>query len=101
MSTAPRESVVVQRLLKLLRSRGAFAEKLHGDALQPTLLDILACYRGFFILLEVKRDPKLEATQRQKYTIQKVLDAGGYSAKVATEEEVLAILEKIDAAARD
>ena len=91
-----RESAVVADILKYLRAHGAYAEKLHGDAIQAAVLDIMACYRGRFILLEVKRAANLEATARQKYTIAQVNMAGGISLKVSSVDEVAAILEAIN-----
>lgn len=95
-STPPLERTVVLKILKTLRSRGAFAEKVHGDVSQPALLDIVACYRGRFICLEVKRDAKSEATPRQKHIIRQVQDAGGVAYKVSSVEEVERILNTID-----
>jgi hypothetical protein len=96
-SPVRRESAVVSDILKYLRAHGAFAEKLHGDSLQTAVLDIMACYRGRFILLEVKRSANLDATPRQKYTIAQVKLAGGISLKVSSVGEVASILEAIDA----
>lgn len=92
----PRESVVVGKILNYLRTRGAFAEKIHGDYSQSALLDIIACYRGAFIHLEVKRGAGIEATPRQQYIIQKVKEAGGVSAVVYSVEQVAAILSELE-----
>lgn len=94
---APRETVVVGKILNYLRSRGAFAEKIHGDYSQAALLDIIACYRGWFIHLEVKRSASYTATPRQQYIIQKVKDAGGISAVVYSVEQVAALLSELEA----
>jgi hypothetical protein len=93
---SPLERVIVRRILTYMRSRGAFAEKVHGDQLQSPLLDIIACYRGLFIHLEVKRSKKIKPTRRQEFIIQSVIDAGGIAASVSHIEEVMKILDEID-----
>jgi hypothetical protein len=93
----PRESVVVGHILNYLRTRGAFAEKIHGDYSQSALLDIIACYRSVFIHLEVKRAAGIPATPRQQYIIQKVKEAGGISTVVHSVDEVAAILSELEA----
>lgn len=95
-NSVPLERQVVKQLLDYLRSRGAFAEKVHGDGLQPTLLDIIACYKGRFLHLEVKRDGKAQATLRQLHTIRKVQDAGGIAEVVYTVGQVKQLLDDID-----
>lgn len=92
----PLERIVLNHILVYLRAQGAFAEKIHGDGLQTALLDIVACYRGQFIALEVKRSEKYKATPRQEFIIQKVKDAQGISATVHSVEEVAQILREID-----
>lgn len=94
-STVPLERVITKDIISFLRSRGAFAEKVHGDALQAALLDIIACYRGVFLHLEVKR-PGLQLTKRQEYIIEKVKDAGGRAYRVESVEDVVQILNEID-----
>ena len=91
----PLERTIVQSILTYLRSRGAFAEKVHGDAVQSVLLDIIACYRGIFLHLEAKR-PGGKLTPRQKYIIQRVQDAGGRAYKVESVDDVTSILDEID-----
>lgn len=92
----PLESKVVTGILTYLRSRGCFASKIHGDALQPSLLDIIACYKGRFIHVEVKRAPGIPPTPRQEYTIGQVRDAGGWSGCISSVAEMVDILQQID-----
>lgn len=92
---APLERTIVNNILIYLRERGAFAEKVHGDAVQSSLLDIIACYRGVFLHLEAKR-PGGKLTKRQEYIIQKVQDAGGRACKVESVDDVARVLDDID-----
>ena len=92
----PKESRVVRSIVDHLRSKGCYAEKMHGDQSQSAVLDILCCYKGVFVMLEVKRDASIPATPRQNYIIDKIRKSGGIAHKVSSKEEVAEILERIE-----
>lgn len=89
------ESKLVSKILDEYRKRGAFAEKINGNAMQPRIVDILACYHGWFIAIECKAgNGKL--TAYQAHVLQDVDRAGGIAEVCRSLEEALGILESID-----
>jgi len=92
----PRESDIVAAITDYLRLRGAWVLKVHGHLGQrPGVPDILACYRGHFLALEVKR-PRCRPSRHQETEIAAILAAGGQAAVVSDLEAVEAILREID-----
>lgn len=90
------ESEITRRILKHIRSRGGYALKIHGSAMQPKTIDVVACYRGYFFGIEVKQ-PGKDATERQRFTLEQVLEAGGRSLVAVSVEDVSNILDTVDA----
>jgi len=85
---ARREKAIVNAILRLLRSHAAFAEKIHGSAMQRAgLPDIMGCHRGQFFGLEVKR-PGQDATDLQLEVLREISASGGISAVVRSVDEV-------------
>lgn len=89
------EATVVSAIVASLRARGAWLFKTHGDASQVKgIPDLVVCYRGRFIGLEVKRDEKEDAEDLQAYTLVEIERAGGLVGVVDSVEDVIALLEK-------
>ena len=63
----PTETDITKRIIKTLRSRGAYVLKIHGSEMQPKSVDLVACLGGQFIGIEVKQ-PGKHATERQQFT---------------------------------
>ena len=95
MARAGPEKLITNAILDYLRDKGAFAEKIHGGGMQPRLVDILSCYRGNFIALEVKAR-EMEPTGAQRYILELVDKADGWSACVWSVEQVVKICDQID-----
>lgn len=104
----PRERDVQAAVLEYLALRRALAVRTNSGAVKVgTRLvrfnsavgcsDILACYRGRFVALEVKRDGKSKATDNQAAFLDAVRLAGGVGEVVAGIDDVRAILDRIDA----
>lgn len=93
------ERDVVRVILKNLRARGAYAIKVHGDGMQSVTVDILACYKGYFIGIEAKFD-KNKPTPIQLHVLSEIKNAGGYSLVAYSWENVASVLEEIDARQR-
>jgi len=92
------EGLVQKKILRILAERGAYTLKIHGSAHQAKTIDIVACYRGRFIGIEVKRPAKVvKATPRQEYTLEEIREAGGIAFVTAEPEHVSARLDAIDA----
>lgn len=87
---------IVQRVKKLIRSRGGWVVKVHGSPYQDKgTPDLLACYKGFFIAIEVKTprgaaEPEQEAAQRG------IIAAGGRALITHQVKEVESVLNTID-----
>lgn len=91
------ESALVTRIAKEYRKRKAKVIKIHGSAMQPKEIDLVVCYHGYFIGLEVK-DPTATrgATPLQQHTISEIVRAGGTASVVRSLDEALELLAHID-----
>lgn len=93
-----RESQLVTQIKNLLESRGAYNEKIFGGGYQSSgIADILACYRGRFMAIEVKSPTgKGRASDIQKLKIRQVRASGGVGMITDSLEEVAEVLDAID-----
>lgn len=75
MSTSPLEATYVRRHKKLLKDAGAWVQKTQAQG----VADLLVCYNGVFIAIEVKRPHPDCSVLRPAQTIflQKIRAAGG------------------------
>jgi len=94
-SRSPLEKVFkarVQRILKTYKDLWFFKTNELSISGIP---DILGCYKGLFIALELKRDSKSEATTLQLDTIELIKKAGGFATVVYPEnlDQILKELE--------
>lgn len=96
MST-PRESAKVRAICRLLDRRGAWYVKTTGVGLAGCP-DLLVCYRGFFLALEVKRehDGAYGVTVKQAYELERIRRAFGEAYVVVGTDEVVPILNALD-----
>lgn len=103
-----RERDVQKAVLAYLRMRGAWAERFNSGGFEKGgqyvrfntavgCSDVLACFRGRLLALEVKRDRKGKATVAQGLFLEAVRAAGGVGAVVTGIDDVRAILDRIDA----
>lgn len=91
------ETLLTRRILKALRARGGLWRKKHGTRMQAATLDIIGCYRGIYVELEVKVPCRRnKATKRQKIIMRQVRDAGGIAEIVWTKRSATAILRAIE-----
>ena len=72
-------------MINLLRQNGAYVFKpvTTGKAGVP---DVIACYKGLFLALEIKAGSKL--TELQKYNIKQIALAGGIAAEINNIKQV-------------
>ena len=94
---AGEEKKLINQILDAYRKRGAFAEKINGNAMQPRLVDILACYHGYFIALECKAGTG-KLTAYQAHILQDVKKADGIAEEIHTLEKAMQILDDIEIA---
>ena len=74
-----REKNIENKIKSYLKSKGAYYVKYFGNSFsQVGVPDILACYKGRFIGIEVKAPTKLNnQSEYQKIHMKNILDAGG------------------------
>ena len=83
-----KEALIVNKIKAALKSRGAYVIKTHGSPASAGVADLLVCYEGKFIALEVKRpETRGTVTPRQQAHLDAVAAAGGISAVVTSVEE--------------
>lgn len=72
------ESGIAKKMVEILRARGAWALKTHGGPTQTRgIPDILVCYQGKFIGIEVKRTKREHASDLQKWQLREIRRADG------------------------
>lgn len=96
-SHTPLENSRVKAIGMLLNKRGAWWIKTTGVKLVGCP-DILACYRGYFIAIEVKRehDGAYGVTKKQQYELSKIDHSGGGWVVAVEASEVEELLDTID-----
>lgn len=97
------ERDVVAAIKKYLSSLGGdvFFWKEHGGPYGTSgVPDIICCYRGRFLGLEVKL-PSGKLTELQKRAIEKINRAGGIACRVESVEDVRAIIARVDSERRN
>lgn len=92
------EGDLAKKMAKVIRDRGGFAVKTHGDPRQRRgLPDIIGCYRGRFIGIEVKLPGKENTvTKLQAATLGQIRAGGGIGAMGTTVQGVRRLLDWID-----
>lgn len=91
------EKDIVAAILRHLKSvPECFAWKTHGGMYGTAgIPDIICCYRGWFLALEVKT-PTGKLTRLQEITIERIRAAGGEAHKVISVTEVKGILKRLE-----
>ena len=93
------ERDVVTAIKHYLASYGSeiFFWKEHGGPYGTSgVPDIICCYKGRFLGLEVKL-PTGRLTELQKRAIRKINQAGGIACRVESVEDVKRVIEQVDA----
>jgi len=92
------ERDVVASIKKYLASLGSdvFFWKEHGGPYGTSgVPDIICCYKGRFLGLEVKL-PSGKLTELQKRAIEKINRAGGIACRVENVNDVKAVIARVD-----
>ena len=92
------ERDVVASIKKYLASLGSgvFFWKEHGGPYGTSgVPDIICCYKGRFLGLEVKL-PSGKLTELQKRAIEKINRAGGFACRVESVDDVKAVIARVD-----
>ncbi len=91
------EKLIVNKIKKALQERGAWVTKTHGSPHLAGLPDIIACYRGRFVGLEVKTpETRKNVSARQAAILKQIYAAGGWDGVVCSVDAALNILDIID-----
>lgn len=91
----PLEAAIVIRIMRLLKDKGAWAIKTTGVS-KVGCPDIVACYKGRFIAIEVKRPQIGVVTKKQWHEITAIQAASGYAIVADNVNAVREILNIID-----
>lgn len=94
----PRESALQASVIEYLRGRDTYVYNAGGSASSAKgTADLLVCYKGRFLALELKRpDGSYGETRQQAIRRGQVVKAGGASAVVASIGDVATVLRQID-----
>ena len=92
------ESQLVSQIKNYLKTKGAYCEKIFGGGFQSAgIPDRSACYRGYFVAIEVKSPTgKGRASDIQKLKIKAIREAGGVGFITDNLEDVEKVFNFID-----
>ena len=92
-----KEKDITTAILRYLKTvPECFCWKEHGGAYSTAgIPDIICCYRGRFVVFEVKT-PTGKLTKLQETTLQRIRNAMGQAFKVTSVDEVKEILQSLD-----
>ena len=91
------ERSIQTNIIRALRQRGAYVVNIKGgDGIDAGTPDLIACYQGWFVALEVKQ-PKKTMTAIQQHRRSQIIDAGGVCAEVHSVQEALDVIEGLSA----
>lgn len=92
-----KEKDIVNAIKKALNERGAWVVKTHGSPHLAGLPDILCCYQGRFVAIEVKRpETRHTVTARQAAFLEAIAAAGGVVGVATSVEEALILLSEVE-----
>lgn len=87
------EKDIVAKIKKALMKKGAWVIKTHGSLHVSGLPDIIACYEGRFIGIEVKRpETRNTVTERQQAVLDQIAAAGGIAGVATSVDEALTLV---------
>lgn len=93
MASRKPETRLVRDILEALRRKGGFWYKVHGGPFQRVgLPDIIGCYKGRFVAIEVKC-PGNKPTLIQQHVIGQIREAGGTVGVAYNVSQALSLLK--------
>ena len=91
-----KEQQYQSKIVKYLESRGAYVIKVVA-ASKKGIPDVIACYKGQFIAIEVKTPLTRSNTSKlQEYNLDKIAEAGGQSGIAVDIDDINPMLNRID-----
>jgi len=89
------EQQIQKKITTYLESLGAYTVKVIS-ASRSGVPDILCCYQGYFIGIEVKKPTTLNTVSKlQEYNIKKIQQAEGYAIVASCVEDVEKLLKEL------
>lgn len=90
------ETKLVEKIIDRLKAEGGFWVKIHGGPMQQTgIPDIVGCYKGKFIGMEVKI-PGNKLSALQTVVLKELEEAGAKCGVAYSIEEALKIRDKME-----
>jgi len=91
-----REKNIENKIKNYLKSKGAYYVKYHGNQYsQVGVPDILACYKGYFIGIEVKNEMG-KTSPLQDINLKMINEAGGYGIVARSIKDIELVIQAID-----
>ena len=85
------ETTLTRAIAAALRKEGAWVVKTHGGPLSAGVPDLLVCYKGRFVAVEVKM-PGGRLTRLQASTLGRISVAGGWAIVATSVEDAMSTL---------
>lgn len=91
-----KEGILVAKIKKYLIKNGAYCENIWGGGFQAAgIPDIIACYKGVFLGIEVKLDYN-KPSEIQKAKLKLINNAGGIGIVAYSIDDVAEVLKEVD-----
>lgn len=91
-----KEGTLVAKIKKYLIKNGAYCENIWGGGFQAAgIPDIIACYKGVFLGIEVKLDYN-KPSEIQKAKLKLINNAGGIGIVAYSIDDVTEVLKEVD-----
>ena len=91
-----KEGTLVAKIKKYLIKNGAYCENIWGGGFQAAgIPDIIACYKGIFLGIEVKLDYN-KPSEIQKAKLKLINNAGGIGIVAYSIDDVTEVLREVD-----
>ena len=91
-----KEGTLVSKIKKYLIKNGAYCENIWGGGFQAAgIPDIIACYKGVFLGIEVKLDYN-KPSEIQKAKLKLINNAGGIGIVAYSIDDVAEVLKEVD-----
>lgn len=87
------ETKIQNKIMDYLKKNRILVWRISDNYIMAGFPDLLVCYQGKFIALEVKT-PKGTATKQQEYVMQNINEQGGIAEVVRSVEDVEKILNR-------
>ena len=85
-----RETKIKDEIRTWLRAQGAYVFSPTQMGYGTQTLDLLVCWKGLFVAIEVKA-PGKKPTARQSLIIDEIMEAGGFAVVAYCKEDVMGI----------